>query len=145
VHIYSPGQRASQGHPRWRVWASCLCFNPRRKGILKRLLLAFDTLGHGRDGQEVWGMPIPCQADSSAGAWAINHPTHLALCYLGARHSRSISSSARGLPLPLHRHRQVCQVGGCKIPSFYQSFEYIFLFHFYWLKNHRDLKLFDYN
>jgi hypothetical protein len=31
-----------------------------------------------------------CQADSSAGSRAANHPTHLALCCLGAGHSRSI-------------------------------------------------------
>jgi hypothetical protein len=55
-----------------------------------------------------------CQfhANSSAGAGVTNHPTHLALCYLGAGHSRSIPLSARGLPLPLRRHQQVYQVGG---------------------------------
>jgi ribonuclease HI len=90
VHIYSPRPRASQGHSRRRVWASCFYFNPRRKGISKWLLLAFSALGRGGDGQEVRGMPIPCQADSSAGAGTANHATHLALCCLGARHSWSI-------------------------------------------------------
>jgi ribonuclease HI len=36
VHIKSPGPRAPQGHPRWRVWASCLCFNPCREGVSYR-------------------------------------------------------------------------------------------------------------
>jgi hypothetical protein len=54
--------------------------------------------------KEVRGVPIPRQADTSAGARAANHPTHLALCSLGAGHPRSISQSARGLSLPLRRH-----------------------------------------
>jgi hypothetical protein len=37
----------------------------------------------------------------------IHQPAHLALCCLGAGHSRSIPLNARGLPLPLRRHRQV--------------------------------------
>jgi hypothetical protein len=60
----------------------------------------------------VRGISIPRQADPSTSAGASNHPAHLTLCCLGARHPGSIPSSARGLSLPLHRYRQVYQVGG---------------------------------
>jgi hypothetical protein len=31
-------------HPRRRVWASCLCFNPHHEGVPQRFLLAFGAL-----------------------------------------------------------------------------------------------------
>jgi hypothetical protein len=85
--------------------------HPHRQSIPHRLLLALRTRGHHRAGQEIRGVPVPCQANPPTCARATDHSTHLAIRRLGPRHPGSIPTSARGLPLPLRRHWQVHQVG----------------------------------
>jgi hypothetical protein len=111
MHLHRRRPRAAMRHPCRGVRPSFFSRHRRGKGVSQRFLLALHARGRRRDGQEIRSMLVSRHANSSTSARITDHPAHLVVRYLGTGHPGSVSTSTRGLPLPLHRHRKIHQMG----------------------------------